>query len=151
MTTELKVGDAAEASFATPSTRPIDVPAGNLAEVSGDDLRIRAGGGELLVHGGAFIAPAGATIIDAGSWRRDAERQALARFTEDAPRTTPGALLQPAFRNHCFLTAAALADRNRWEEIVSLTAALPARDERIPSSFPSFAARLSPSWVGPTI
>jgi tetratricopeptide (TPR) repeat protein len=132
VTTELKVGDAAEASFATPSTKPIIVPAGTLAEVSGDDLRIRAGGGELLVHGGAFIAPAGATIIDAGSWRRDAERQALARFTEDAPRTTPGALLQPAFRNHCFLTAAALADRNRWEEIVSLTAALPPRDERVP-------------------
>ena len=129
---ELKIADAAEASFASPSTRPIVVPAGTAADVSGDDLRIRAGGGQLLVHGGAAIAPAGSVVIDAGAWRRDAEREALSRFAEEAPRTTPGALLQPTFRTRCFYTAAALADANRWADVLTLTAALPPHDERVP-------------------
>lgn len=129
----LQLHNTAEVSFASPSSRPIDVPAEVAAVVSGDFLRVAAGGAELHVPGGASIAPVGATTIDAGVWRREQMNAALADFeTLRRDVRSAAALTQPALRDRCIRTAFALAMRNRWNDLATLTEPLSPRDERIP-------------------
>jgi hypothetical protein len=129
---ELQFGVANEPSFATAVTAPLDVPAGTAADVSGDFLRLRISGAELFVSGGAAFAPAPVRVLDAATWRREEESAALARLDEVRRDATPVAMTQPVTRDQCLLTADALAARNRWADVLTLTSALPANDERVP-------------------
>jgi hypothetical protein len=128
----LQLAAAGEPSFATPSTTPLDVPVGTAADVSGDFLRLRIGSAELSVSGGASSAPAGARVVDAASWRREEESAALAKLDDVRRDATPAGMTQPIIRDQCQLTTEALASRNRWADVLDLTNALPASDERVP-------------------
>lgn len=128
----LALHEVEEASFAARAERPIEVP-GTTAELSGTHLRLRAGGAEIEVPGGASIAPADAAVLDAGAWNRRREEEALASFADVRARATSAtAFADPGYRDRSLDTAAALAKRNRWGEIITLTDALSARDERVP-------------------
>ena len=128
----LQLHRAEEASFAGRPDRPIALPPGGTAEVTGEHLRLRAGGGSIDVAGGASITPAGAVLLDAGAWRRRLDEEALSRFAELRARVSAAAFAEKTFRDRCLTTAAALADRNRWNDVLDLTSELSGRDERVP-------------------
>lgn len=128
----LQLHRAEEASFAGRADRPIVLPPGGTAEVTGEHLRLRAGGGSIDVAGGAAISPAGASVLDAGAWRRRLDEEALSRFAELRERVSPAAFAEKTLRDRCLTTAAALADRNRWDDLLDLTSNLSGRDERVP-------------------
>jgi hypothetical protein len=129
----LRLSGAAEPAFASEAAHPMAIPPGAKSSVSGDYLRVAAGGGELDAPGGASIAPSGTIVSDAGTWRREAEQVALADFaTLRRDVRSGGALLQPAMRARCLTTAAALAGHNRWADVIALTDPFSPRDERVP-------------------
>ncbi|MEO6486821.1 MAG: tetratricopeptide repeat protein [Thermoanaerobaculia bacterium] len=129
----LALHNVSEAAFATQADRPLPPEPGLTAEVSGAHLRLRAGEGEIDVPGGASIAPQGAVVLDAGAWRRRGEEQALLDFDAVRERaTSAAAFADPSYRDRCLATVYALADRNRWQDILTLTSAFPPRDERVP-------------------
>lgn len=131
----IRLSSADEPSFAAPnlSTRPISIPPGMMARVSGDFLSIESGLQELEVPGGAALAPAGTPVVNAADFRRNREQRALA----DLPKlmeaaTTAGAFAQPGMRRRIEETATALESHNRWNEILSLTETLSPAAENVP-------------------
>lgn len=124
-----------------PTVRPpefaalaIPLPSGAEASLCGAQLRFRLGEKELIVPGGASLAPAGTPLDDAGAWTRLEEREALA----DLPRLTSlagsgSALLQPLLRRQVETAVVALARRHRWEDVVRLTEGTAELIDRAPS------------------
>lgn len=124
-----------EATFASPavSTRAITLPDGAAARVSGDFLQVKIGDQELFVPGGAALAPAGSAVVDAGTWARDEEDRALKEVPElTAAASTVGAYMQPVLRRRIRSSAAALARRNRWNDLVELTRGISAKSQFVP-------------------
>jgi hypothetical protein len=104
------------------SRRAIALPAGFEARLLGEALRLTRGSARLLVPGGCALAPEGTTVDDAVVWERAEEAQSLERFPAllKAART-PGALAQPSLRRQVEETSEALAVRNRWADLLTLT------------------------------
>lgn len=124
--------DAAVTSAAT-STRAISLPANAVARVSGDFLDVQIGEQELSVPGGACLAPAGTPAVDAATWSRTEEEKAVADYARLVNVAgTAGAYTQPALRRRITDSALALAERNRWNDIVRLTDGLSPKSEYIP-------------------
>jgi tetratricopeptide (TPR) repeat protein len=120
---------------ATASARPVALPANAEARTSGDFLHVQIGEQELLVPGGAALAPVGTPVVAATEWSQQEEQQHLA----DLPRLmTSGrnaaAYAQPALRRRISATADALAAHNRWPELLQLTDQLSASAEYVPPS-----------------
>jgi tetratricopeptide (TPR) repeat protein len=116
-------------------TRAITLPASAEPRTSGAFLDIIIGEQELLVPGGAALAPPGTPVVAATEWAQSEEQQHLA----DLPRLmisgrTAAAYAQPALRRRITATATALASRNRWPELVQLTDQLSASAEYVPPS-----------------
>lgn len=119
----------------TASTRPVALPANAEARTSGDFLHVRIGEQELLVPGGAALAPAGTPVVAATEWAQQEEQQHLA----DLPRLmtsgrSAAAYAQPALRRRISATADALAAHNRWPELLQLTDQLSTSAEYVPPS-----------------
>lgn len=115
--------------------RPISLPAGGSSSVCGDTLLIEIDRQTLRVVGGGSLAPAGSGVEDASDRRRREERIALERFPELQQAVAKGgaaALLQPALRHQIEQTSAALAARNRWENILEITRGVTGAEEHIP-------------------
>lgn len=104
------------------SKRAIALPAGFEARLLGQALRLTRGPARLQVPGGCELAPLGTPVDDAALWERAEEEQSLARFPAllKAART-PGALAQPSLRGQVEETSEALASRNRWADVLTLT------------------------------
>lgn len=121
------------------SRRAVTLPAGFEARLLGEALRLSRGSTRLLVPGGCELAPEGTAVDDAVVWERAEEAQSLERFPGllKAART-PGALAQPSLRRQVEETSEALAARNRWADLLTLTDNL-ARDL---ASLPSGLVRL---------
>jgi hypothetical protein len=129
----LRMDSAEEARFASPSTAPLTLGVSTEAEVVGDCLLLRAGGSQLRVPGGAAIAPAGAIVRDADAWQRREEAEVLADYEAIRARaSTTAALADPQLRRRLLVAAGTLVDRNRWTDVIQLTDAFSARDERVP-------------------
>ena len=129
---ELKMFSAQEASFARRPEHPLDLPPAIAAEVSGDHLRLRAGGGEVDIPGGARIAPPHAVVIDAGVWRRRDEEEAIAAVAAHTTQPSAASFADPHRRKQYLEAAIALASRSRWPDVIAMTDGLSARDERVP-------------------
>ncbi len=115
------------------STRAIALPADAVARVSGDYLDVQIGDQELSVPGGACLAPAGTRPMDAESWSRLEEEKYVGDYARlVSVAGTAGAYAQPALRRRITDSALALAERNRWNDIVQLTDALSPKSEYIP-------------------
>ena len=132
----IRVSSAEEARFASPdvSSRPIQFPAGAVSRVSGDFLHVQIDEQELLVPGGAALAPRGAPAVDASEWDRAEENKALQQLPGLlASAQNAGVFTQPAMRRKIEATASALAHHNRWSELIQLTDTLSPKAENVPT------------------
>lgn len=129
----LRLHSAIEETASTPCAGGIEVPEPLPAEVSGDYLLVRSDSSELHVPGGAGWAPKTCRVIDAGVLRRREEEAALAqREVTQARLGSAAAFAEARFRTRALLTAKTMADRNRWNDLITFTSALNAADERVP-------------------
>jgi hypothetical protein len=117
---------------------PLALPAGASAASCGQSLRLAVGGAEMLVPGGAQLAPLGTVLEDAGAWNRHAQARALAALPT---LMAPGETLQPRRLRLAELAGQALAEQNRWNELLELTEPLVASIERAPASLVRLRAR----------
>jgi len=125
-----------EATFAAPdvSTRAVALPADATARVSGALLSVSIGDRQLLVPGGAPLAPAGTMVVDAGTWKREEEAKGLADFaTSVTAAQKSSAYTQPAIKQRILRTARALSRHNRWTEMLQLTDGLDPKAEHVPA------------------
>jgi tetratricopeptide (TPR) repeat protein len=136
ITSVIRLNSAAEATFASESVsrRAIALPADAQPSVSGDYLHIRIAQQELAVPGGAALAPAGTTVVDAGVWSRLEDEKALEDFAQlVAVARNAGAYTQPLLRRRIERCAAALALHNRWKDLIQLTDGVSAKSEHVPT------------------
>lgn len=133
---DIKLGAAAEATFASPvvSTRAIPLPANAVPRVSGEFLHIQIGDAELAVPGGACLAPQGTQVVDAGVWSRTEDQKALADFAQlTSLARNPGSYTQPQLRRRITRCAQALVEHNRWNDLLQMTEGLAPRSEHVPA------------------
>ncbi|HEX7708973.1 MAG TPA: hypothetical protein VF701_21130 [Thermoanaerobaculia bacterium] len=102
--------------------RPLTLPEGAVARCIGEHLEVDFSNSKLHVPGGAFMAPAGTSLLDAGAWERADAASALAR----APRlasvaSQPSTYAQPALARRVAETANTLAAHHRWNQVADLT------------------------------
>lgn len=124
-----------EASFASPAlaTRSIALPATCTARVSGDYLHLKLPDAELAVPGGAALAPAGTQVVSADEWSRLQQADALAdvpALVASAP--SAASYMQPALRQRMARSTTALAERNRWADVATLTNGISPKAEFVP-------------------
>ncbi|HET9210419.1 MAG TPA: hypothetical protein VFR03_08470 [Thermoanaerobaculia bacterium] len=135
---EFHLGDPEEPLLSPEGPRrPLPLPAEARAATCGQALRLTVGGGELLVPGGAALAPEGTPVEDAKTWGRHEEEKALAELPALKPPgegAAPGEILQPRRLRLAALAGRALAEQNRWQELLALTGPLVADIERAPAS-----------------
>ncbi len=116
------------------SRRALSPPAGFEARLLGQTLRLTHGSGELRVPGGCDLAPPGTRADHAGVWNGEREARMLARLPALlAAVRSPGALAQPSLRRRTVDTAEALAGRQRWAEVLTLTEGLAQEVASLPS------------------
>jgi tetratricopeptide (TPR) repeat protein len=133
----IRLNSASEATFASGSVsrRAIELPAGAQCSVSGDFLHIQIGQQELSVPGGATLAPAGTSVVDAGAWSRIEEQKALQDFAQlVAVARNAGAYTQPLLRRRIERCANALALHNRWQDLLQLTDGIGTKSDNVPTN-----------------
>src|SRR5260221_64302 len=131
-----EINTAGEATFASAniSSRPIVLPDGALPRVSGDFLDVAIGQQELQVPGGAVLAPQGTPVVDAGLWERSEQQKGLQDFTQLLSIAhSSGAYGQPLLRRRIVRFASALAEHNRWNDLLQLTEGIDPTAEHVPS------------------
>ena len=125
-----------EATFAAPdaSTKAIRLPSGAVARISGQFLHVQVGDSELQVSGGAALAPQGTPVVDAAAWGRDDDERGLRDFQQlVSVARSSAALSSPALRRRFTQAADALAKRNRWNDLITLTDGLSPKSEYVPA------------------
>lgn len=131
----ISLSDPEEPPIGSPSTgtRSIAWPPGANVRLSGDFLDVRIGDEELRVPGGASLAPAGTQPVDAATWDRTEEEMRVADYARIINlASSAGSYTQPALRRRITESAMALAERNRWEDVIRLTDGLSPKSEHIP-------------------
>ncbi len=112
--------------------RPLLLPDTASAATCGQSLRLVFGTAELLVPGGAELAPASSVVEDADVWSRHVEEKALAAL----PTLTAGGAqesFQPRRLRLAELAGRALAEQNRWSDLLALTEPVAAHVEKAPA------------------
>jgi tetratricopeptide (TPR) repeat protein len=133
----VNLSDPHEPRFASTATgsRAITLPPGAKGRVSGDFFHVAINDAEISVAGGAALAPADAPFVGADEWDRLVEAKALAEVPSMLVSPPPaGSYMQPALRLRSVRAAEALAERNRWPEVLTLTAAISPKSEFVPTS-----------------
>jgi hypothetical protein len=105
-----------------PSRRPISPVEGLNATTTGELLRFHRTGFELLVPGGAALAPSESQVVDAAARRREIEARALSRVEGARRELGPVALLaSPTQRDQVLTASMGLARSRNWPALVALT------------------------------
>lgn len=124
-----------EPSFAAPNLgqQAIALPANAVTRVSGSFLHIKIGQQELLVPGGAVLAPSTSQVVSASAWAADEDQKAL-RDLDELLKTarSDSSFTQPALKRRIVATATALASHNRWQDLVKLTDGITPRAPQVP-------------------
>jgi tetratricopeptide (TPR) repeat protein len=124
-----------EPAFASPDLgkQPIPLPPNAVTRVSGSFLNIKIDNQELLVPGGAVLAPPTSQVVSASAWAADDDQKAL-RDLDELMKNGRGetAFTQPALRRRMLATASALAAHNRWQDLVRLTDGITPRAPQVP-------------------
>ena len=111
---------------------PIALPRDAQALVCGNFLRIQIAGAAVDVPGGAALAPPNARVVPATYWKRQDDEAAL--------RDAKTLLEQPALSRsgggqlRLVRAAEALADHNRWPELIALTNDITPQNSIVPPS-----------------
>jgi tetratricopeptide (TPR) repeat protein len=114
-------------------TAPIVLPVDAEATTTGDLLRVTIRGQELRVPQGASLATPDTRIVEATESRAAEEARSIADLPMLlASATGAAAYAQPALRERVTGTAHALAQRKRWNDIVTLTEKLSPSSEHVP-------------------
>ena len=130
-----KLGGADEASVAPEGDRhPLALPAGAKATTCGQSLRLAVGTAELSVPGGALLAPADAVIEDADTWKRHREAKALAALPAVKAQAAAAGGLQPQLLRIAEQAGRALAEQNRWSDLIDLTQPIAPKIENAPAT-----------------
>ena len=118
--------------------RAVHLPAGARTTALGRLLRIEvpgSGNGAVIeIPAGAELAPPGTRLADAAEWKRHDQQVALGRLdalTDQARGMT--AFGQPRLRRQILEAAAALAEADRWDDLVLLTDGIENQVERVPA------------------
>ncbi|HEY4596922.1 MAG TPA: hypothetical protein VIJ02_11010, partial [Thermoanaerobaculia bacterium] len=132
---EFHLGDPEEPRVSPEGPRrPLPLPIGAQIATCGQALRLTVGGGQLEVPGGAVLAPEGTPVEDARTWGRHDEEKALAELPWLRQGAAPGEMLQLRRLRLAELAGRALAEQNRWKELLTLTQPLVADVDRAPAS-----------------
>jgi tetratricopeptide (TPR) repeat protein len=99
------------------SKNPMTVPAGTKSTAAGTFVRLDIGGGRLEIPFGAAIAPAGTEVLTGEEMERLEADDAVAR----AGKLSEAALASGAVQHTIEDAVDALADHNRWGDIIRLT------------------------------
>jgi hypothetical protein len=105
----------------TGERHPMALPLRAQAATCGESLHVTVGAAELEVPNGAGLAPEGTPVEDAVTWNRHAQEKALAALPSLIQGMAAGATLQPRNLRIAQVAGRALADQNRWAELVTLT------------------------------
>ena len=132
----LRLGDSAPQAGGVVASERSFPPLATRAElrVCGRSLRMRfESGAELVVPGGADLAPDGTTVEDPDAERDEEASRVLAGLPGLTERLRdPGALSQPALRRQLERAAVELANRHRWAEVATLSAGYSGSIEQAP-------------------
>ena len=130
---QLQSADEPAIGGAVPGAFPLTLPPRTTAAVSGQLLRVMVAGAELQVAGGAPLAPAATAVETARAFdrrRRDGELAQLDQLQLQAREVSSFA--QPALLERIELAAEALAEDERWQDLLALTDRLPDVKRRLP-------------------
>ncbi len=92
--------------------------------------------------GGAELAPEGTAVEDARTWSRHDEEKALADLPSLTSGVAPGETLPPRRLRVAQMAGVALAEQNRWSELLVLTEPLVSDIDRAPASLVRLRAHL---------
>jgi len=115
---------------ATGRRSPLSLPAGAQAATCGQSLRLTLGTAELLVPGGALLAPADAVLEGADAWNHHTEGKAMAALPALTASAAAGETLSPRRLRLAEEAAGVLAEQNRWDELIALTESVAANVEK---------------------
>jgi hypothetical protein len=101
---------------------PVAMPLSAEVTTCGESLHVTVAGADLVVPGGAGLAPEGSTVVDATAWNKKAEAKALAALPALTQGLAASATLQPRNLRIAQRAGRALAEQNRWAELLALTA-----------------------------
>jgi hypothetical protein len=113
---------------------PMRLPPTSRATLCGELLRIVVGDRELIIPAGSGLAPADVALQGAEEWDREEEQRALGDvplLIRNSSQAT--ALAQPALRQKISRAVSALAEINRWNEILTLTEGIDGAAENVPA------------------
>lgn len=133
--TMINLSEPHEATLASPaaSSRAIALPSTATAAISGELLHIAANDAELFVPNGACLAPAGTRAVDAGQWSRAGKERSLRDVPALLASPPPlASYMQPALRDRIVAAATVLTERNRWNDVVTLTQGISVKSEYVP-------------------
>jgi len=111
-------------------TTPVALPPAARAFVCGEFLRVEIGNAILDVPGGAPLAPTSARVVPSTYWSRQEDAAGL-RDAESLVELPPRATT-PAARTRILRAADALANHNRWRDLLTLTNDVTPRTETVP-------------------
>jgi hypothetical protein len=103
----------------TPRAQPLALPSGTRAATSAEFLRLAVGNATLDVPGGAAIAPPETPVVAATHWAVQEEAAALEDVRSLLERQDRS--VAPGARTRVSRAANALANHNRWQDLVALT------------------------------
>lgn len=131
---EFKLGSGAEPVVESKlERRPLQYPEEAALVLLGDHLTITLGESEIAVPHGASLAPEETPVEDART-RAERDQQAALEQLEELTQhvQTAGALAQPKMRRDAQTAAAALAQRERWGDLIQLTDGILEQVDRVP-------------------
>jgi len=130
---QLGLPDEPKVAPAGVARTPVVLPEGVQAATCGQSLRLSVGTAELLVPGGALLAPAEAVLEGADAWNRHSEDKAMAALPALTASAAAGEALAPRRLRLAEEAAGALAGQNRWPELLALTESVTKAVEKAPS------------------
>ena len=117
----------------TGARHPVTMPLSAEVTTCGESLHATVTGANLVVPGGAGLAPEGSAVEDATAWSKKADAKALAALPSLTQGMAAGAILQPRNLRIAQRAGRALAEQNRWAELLALTDPITADVAHAPS------------------
>ena len=120
---------------------PVPFPLSADAYLSGDVLRVAYHDADLTVLGGGVLAPEEIRVATADEVTRREREEALSQLDTLTQMVASGAVSRPAVRQEVLSAARALAEADRWQDLISLTNGLKPSNPRMDPTLGRLRAR----------